>query len=67
MNKHYQIAFSCPNTGETKILNTQQLSFARAASFSFLEAHCLEETTNENWTIVAIYDMDFTSDKIQLS
>ena len=67
MNKHYQVAFSCPNTGETKILNTKQLSFASAASFSYVEAHGLEETTNENWTVVAIYDMDFDSEKIQLS
>ena len=67
MNKHYQIAFSCPNTGETKILNTQQLSFARAASFSYVEAHCLEERTKETWTVVGIYDVDFKTDKVQLS
>ena len=67
MNKHYQVAFSCPNTGETKILNTKQLSFASAASFSYVEAHGLEERTHETWTVVAIYDMDFDSEKIQLS
>jgi|18_taG_2_1085343.scaffolds.fasta_scaffold21868_2 hypothetical protein len=67
MNKHYQVAFSCPNTGETKIVNTQQLSFASAASFSYVKAHGLGERTQETWTVSAIYDMDFTSDKIQLS
>jgi len=67
MNKHYQVAFSCPKTGETKIINTQQLSFARAASFSYVKAHRLNEKTNEAWTVVAIYDVDFKSDKIHLS
>jgi hypothetical protein len=67
MNKHYQVAFSCPITGETKILNTQQSSFASAASFSYVEAHSLEERTNEAWTVVAIYDVDFKTDKIHLS
>ena len=67
MNKHYQVAFSCPKTGETKIINTQQLSFARAASFSYVKTQCLKENTKEIWTVVAIYDVDFKSDKIQLS
>ena len=67
MNKHYQVAFSCPDTGETKIINTQQLSFASAASFSYVEAHSLEESTHETWTVVAIYDVDFKTDKIHLS
>tara|TARA_R110000744_G_scaffold177914_2_gene296896 strand:- start:482 stop:685 length:204 start_codon:yes stop_codon:yes gene_type:complete len=67
MNKHYQVAFSCPGTGETKIINTQQASFASAASFSYVEAHSLGENTHEIWTVVAIYDMDFDSEKIQLS
>ena len=67
MNKHYQVAFSCPKTGETKIHNTQQLSFANAASFSYVKTHRLNEKTNEAWTVVAIYDVDFKSDKIHLS
>tara|TARA_R110000796_G_scaffold236524_2_gene355987 strand:+ start:1167 stop:1370 length:204 start_codon:yes stop_codon:yes gene_type:complete len=67
MNKHYQVAFSCPKTGETKIHNTQQLSFANAASFSYVKAHCLQESTKEDWTVVAIYDMVFDSEKMQLS
>jgi len=32
-----------------------------------MEAHSLEERTNEAWTVVAIYDVDFKTDKIHLS
>jgi hypothetical protein len=60
--RHYQVVLACPETEETKIINKSQYSFARAASFSFLEAQRLWENTGEKWLVSAIYDMAFKFD-----
>ena len=65
--KKYQIAFSCPHSGETKLVNTKQVSFTFAASFAYIEAIKLSETTACHWKVAAVYDLDFKTDKIQLS
>tara|TARA_R110000824_G_scaffold4894_1_gene22996 strand:+ start:451 stop:654 length:204 start_codon:yes stop_codon:yes gene_type:complete len=57
--RSYQIVFSCPKTKETKIINKNHYSFARAASFSFIETRRLKESTGEKWLVSAIYDMAF--------
>ena len=57
--RNYQIVFNCPKTKETKIINKDQHSFARAASFSFIEIRRLKESTGEKWLVSAIYDMAF--------
>ena len=65
--KKFQIAFSCPHSGETKLINTEQATFAFAASFAYIEATKLRETTDCHWKVAAVYDLDFKIDKIQLS
>ena len=65
--KKFQIAFSSPQQGETKLINTKQVSFSNAASFAYIEAIKLRETTDCHWKVAAAYDLDFKTDKIQLS
>ena len=65
--KKFQIAFSSPHQGETKLINTKQVSFSTAASFAYVEATKLSETTNSPWRVAAVYDLDFKIEEIQLS
>ena len=60
--RHYQVVLACPKTKETKIINKNHHSFARVASFSFIEARRLWESTGEKWLVSAIYDMAFKFD-----
>ena len=60
--KHYQVVVTCPKTKEVKIINKSQRSFARVASFSYIEVKKLLERTGEEWVISAIYDMAFKFD-----
>ena len=57
--RSYQIVFNCPATKETKIINKNHHSFAKAASFSFIETRRLWESTGEKWLVSAIYDRAF--------
>ena len=60
--RHYQVVLACPETEEIKIINKSQYSFARVASFSFIEARRLWESTGEKWLVSAIYDKAFEFD-----
>jgi len=60
--RRYQVVLACPKTEEIKIINKSQYSFARVASFSFIEARRLRESTGEMWLVSAIYDMAFKFD-----
>tara|TARA_R110000744_G_scaffold74995_2_gene149505 strand:+ start:603 stop:803 length:201 start_codon:yes stop_codon:yes gene_type:complete len=65
--KKFQIAFSSPQYGEAKLINTKQVSFSTAASFAYVEATKLSETTNSPWRVAAVYDLDFKIEETQLS
>ena len=65
--KKFQIAFSCPTNEETKIVNTEQVSFAFAASFAYVEAVMLREKTGCHWEVVAVYDLHFKIEEVHLS
>ena len=65
--KKFQIAFSSPQQGETKLINTKQVSFSNAASFAYVEGTKLSEITNSFWRVAAVYDLDFKIEEIQLS
>ena len=65
--KNFQIAFSTTKQKETKLINTTQVSFAAAASFAYIQATKLNETTGSPWKVAAVYDLDFKIDKIRLS
>ena len=60
--RHFQVVLACQKTKEIKIINKNQHSFARAASFSFIETRKLWESTGEKWLVSAIYDMAFKFD-----